>query len=74
MSFSADDYRNRIGRASFLGVGGGAERLFIYATFAGNPTGNLTPDHVGQECFDTTNQRFYKAVGMNAADWRAMTA
>ena len=49
-------------------------RIMTYVTFAGNPTNNLTPQFIGQECFDTTNSIFYRAVGLAAANWAALHA
>ena len=46
-------------------------RIMIYVTYAGNPTNNLTPQFIGQFCFDTTNSVFI-AVGLAAANWAAI--
>lgn len=41
-----------------------------YTTYAGDPTSNLTPDHIGQVCFDTTNSVFYTATTAANTGWK----
>ena len=56
-------------------VGADALRKYIsYTTYAGNPTNNVTPHHIGQMCLDTSGSNFYIAVGAAAANWKAMTS
>lgn len=43
-----------------------------FRQIGGSPVGNLTPQFIGEEVFDPTNRRFYKAVGTSPADWRRM--
>jgi hypothetical protein len=49
-----------------------ASRL-SYLTYAGNPTNNLVPRWIGDNCLDTTNTEWYKATGTLAADWEITT-
>lgn len=42
-----------------------------YAVFAGTPNGNVTPDHIGQELYDTTNKVFYKASDTTNTSWKS---
>lgn len=35
-------------------------------------TPTLTPRHIGEEVLDTTNKRWYKAVGLTSSDWVAL--
>lgn len=44
-----------------------------YVEYAGSPVGNLTPDFVGQRCFDTTAGAFYLATSTTAAGWKPIT-
>jgi hypothetical protein len=44
-----------------------------YLTYAGNPTNNLIPRWIGDNCLDTTNSNWYKSTGMLAADWKKTT-
>ena len=39
---------------------------------AGSPMGLLTPLYLGEEVLDTANQRWYKAVGADDSDWKAL--
>lgn len=71
MSFSRAEFRTAFGASLATAR---CETLLVFVTSAGDPTGTVKPDFIGQECFDSANLRFYKAVGVNAADWRAMTA
>ena len=41
-----------------------------FLRYAGSPVGNLTPDFVGQECFDTTNLVWYVASATTSTAWR----
>lgn len=55
-------------------VGGDALAAALgHTTYAGDPTSNLTPDFIGQECLDTSNNAWYKAHGTAAADWKKLT-
>ncbi len=40
--------------------------------FAGNPNNNLTPNYVGEECLDTTNNKWYKSFGLVINQWAAL--
>lgn len=46
----------------------------VYVTYAGSPATNLVPAHIGQWCFDTNDEDFYLATGLEAADWKQVTA
>lgn len=43
-----------------------------YQTYAGNPTNNITPRWIGDDCLDTSNGKWYRSIGDAAADWRAL--
>ena len=38
--------------------------------YAGAPTSNVTPRHVGDVCLDTANNDWYIAHGLTSADWK----
>lgn len=40
-----------------------------YISGAGTPNGAVTPDHIGQEYFDTTNLAWYTAYGTTSTSW-----
>lgn len=40
-----------------------------YVTYAGDPTGNVTPRFFGETCFNTSKGLWYKAFGLTSADW-----
>lgn len=44
-----------------------------YAEYAGTPVGNVTPNFIGERCFDTTNSDFYIAVALTNANWAPMS-
>ena len=44
-----------------------------YQTYAGDPTGTVTPRWVGDLCLDTTNTEWYRATGTTIADWENTT-
>jgi len=44
-----------------------------YVENAGDPTGSVVPEFIGQECFDTQNSAWYKAHGVTDADWKKLT-
>lgn len=44
-------------------------RRMAYVTNAGAPGGSVTPDFVGQELLDTTNNVWYRATGLTVNDW-----
>jgi hypothetical protein len=46
----------------------------VFATYAGNPNGNLTPEAVGQWCRDTTNSVWYRSHGVTNTSWAALQA
>ena len=43
------------------------------ATYAGDPTNNLTPDYQYQFCIDTSNGALYWASTAAAAGWKLLT-
>jgi hypothetical protein len=55
---------------------GGAKiaELQVYVTYAGSPATNVVPAFIGQWCFDTVDEDFYLATGLEAADWKQVTA
>ena len=44
----------------------------IRRTFAGDPNNNITPNYIGEECLDTTNNKWYKAFGAAGNQWAAL--
>ncbi len=44
-----------------------------YTTYAGDPTNNLTPEFIGQECLDTSNSAWYKAHSEANSGWKKLT-
>ena len=48
------------------------QTLLVHATYAGDPTNNLTPDFQGQLCTDTTNASLYWASAETSADWKKL--
>lgn len=44
-----------------------------YVTSAGDPTGTLLPNFIGEECLDTVNNSWYRSHGVAAADWKKLT-
>ena len=49
-------------------------KIMTHLEYPGNPTNNVTPDFIGQECFDTVGSIMYKATGLAAANWAALHA
>lgn len=49
-----------------------AKRL-SYITYAGNPTNNVTPRWIGDDCLDITNTEWYRSTGLTSADWEVTT-
>lgn len=62
------DLLKGFGRAA-LDKGEQALKLVSTQVYAGNPTNNLTPDHVGQICIDTTNHKAYAAETLASSSW-----
>jgi hypothetical protein len=52
---------------------GEANRRLAYVTYAGNPTNNLVPEFIGQDCLDTSNSDWYRSHGTAAANWKKLT-
>lgn len=73
MPFSEDRYNSTFGRA-WHSNGAAVGRLLHYVTYAGSPSGNVTPEYIGQQCFDTANEDFYIATGTGNTDWKQITA
>jgi hypothetical protein len=48
-------------------------KRLAYVTSAGSPAGVVTPEFVGQECFDTTNSDWYRSTGAAAGNWKKLT-
>lgn len=44
--------------------------FLVHTTFAGDPTSNVVPNHVGQICHDTTNDDWYIAHGTANTNWK----
>lgn len=47
--------------------------LLGYVTYAGTPSGNVTPAHVGQELFDSVNSDWYRSTGLANTNWKKLT-
>lgn len=47
-------------------------KTIAFATYAGNPTNNLVPEFIGQECLDTANNDWYRSHGLTDADWKKL--
>lgn len=43
------------------------------ATYAGDPTNNLTPDFIGQLCRDSSNAALYWASTSASSGWKKLT-
>lgn len=43
-----------------------------YRTYAGDPNNNITPNYIGEECLDTSNNKWYKAYGLSGNQWAAL--
>jgi len=67
MPLSQAEYDARFGSAWHAGAG--VKDALTYATFAGDPNGNVTPDHIGQALLDTTNDTWYRAYGTANTNW-----
>ena len=72
MSMSKDEYDRVFGTAWHTAGKEIRDRL-CFVEYAGNPTSNVTPLFIGQECFDTANAAFYQATGLTSADWKKLT-
>jgi hypothetical protein len=68
MTMSAAEFDKVFGSAWHTGADAIKKRL-TFVEYAGIPTNNVTPDFVGQDCFDTANSEWYRSVGLAAADW-----
>lgn len=44
-----------------------------FRTNAGNPNSVVTPDIMGQQLYDTTNSRWFKAKGASSSSWALMS-
>jgi hypothetical protein len=73
MYATIEESRAAFGGATFPGQEALAQRL-TYATYAGDPTNNVTPVFRGQRCFDTSNSDWYTATGTAAANWKKDSA
>lgn len=62
------DLLKAFGRAA-LDKGDQALKMVSTQSYAGDPTNNLTPDHVGQICVDTTNHKAYCAETLASSSW-----
>jgi hypothetical protein len=69
---AASQYVMRALCTGFIGADDVADAIG-YVEYAGDPTNNLAPQFIGQECLDTANSAWYKAHGVAAADWKKLT-
>lgn len=72
MSMSSAEFDRTFGTAWHTN-GEAIKKRLTFVEYAGNPTGNVVPDFVGQECLDTANAAFYQAAGLTSADWKKLT-
>lgn len=72
MTMSAAEYDARFGTAWHTN-GDKIKEAVTYVTYAGNPTNNVTPAYIGQECLDTANSDWYRSTGTAAANWKKLT-
>lgn len=56
-----------VGRNEIAAVAG-------YIQSAGSPAGTVTPDFIGQRCFDTVGKLWYVATGVSNTDWTLRSA
>ena len=68
-----EEARAALGNAAFPGQEA-LVRRHVHKEYAGNPTNNVTPDHKGQRCFDTSNSDWYTSTGTAAANWKKDSA
>jgi hypothetical protein len=67
MSIAESDFEKIMGLASFTEQ---QKKYFVHKEFAGDPTNNVTPDFVGQQCHDTTNDDWYIAHSLAVDGWK----
>lgn len=73
MPFSAEKGEQTYGSAWHVN-GASINALHTYVTYAGTPSGNVVPAFIGQWLFDTANEDFYLATGLDDTDWKQVTA
>lgn len=74
MYSTIEEARKAIGNSHFPGCDILLSRL-VYQTYDGDPTNNVTPNFIGELCYDSSaNLDFYQAVGLTSADWKQVTA
>ena len=49
-----------------------AERAEII-TSDGSPAASIVPRWIGDECFDVTNNEWYRSTGLTSSDWKKVT-
>ena len=49
-------------------------QILTHLEGSGSPVGTVTPEHIGQEYFDTVGEDFYRATGTGASNWKQVTA
>lgn len=69
MPISEADYDAVFGNAWHVN-GAAIKKRLCYVTYAGTPSGNVTPEFIGQSLLDTSNSDFYMAVGLTNTDWK----
>ena len=73
MPMSKEEFERVYGYAWHVGAKEISTRHF-YVENAGTPASAITPDFIGQWCFDTVGEDFYLATGLTDADWKQVTA
>lgn len=72
MTMSRDQFEKTFG-LSWHSNGAEIAKRLCFIENAGAPTGTITPEFIGQQCFDTANSDFYVATGLAAANWKKLT-
>ncbi len=48
--------------------------LHAIIDYAGTPSGNVTPTHIGQLLHDTSNDNLYWAYGLANTEWKSLSS
>jgi len=70
MTAVVSDLKARLG--ADLTAGDSVATALGMATYAGDPTNNLVPAHIGQFCMDTVGAHLYWASSAAAAGWKKL--
>jgi hypothetical protein len=70
--FDADGYLRKLTSESPVSYGDGSLVNLTFRNTTGSPVGSLTPKFLGEEYFDTSGVKWYKATGLTNTDWVAL--